>query len=536
MAGPKLGAGRGSRVRGPRPTHPHQPGRLGEPTEPTRAATADRHSGPILGLAFRRGGRALASVGEDGVARVWDTTTGNQVERPSSSKAIFTAQGGSDRFGPGESGLIRAVDRDRPATVRDAERHLDKPVEAIALTPDGRKVITGRRAGRLHIWDAETERDFDLPRQGTDVTCLAVSPDGRVFASGTQGGVIRLWDTSLLGPIGQTCKLAGAVTALAFDPDGRVLAIGCDDGTIRLWEVPHQKALGFPLRVNHPVQSVTFGEDGRRLLIGTTEGARWWDLTGQMVCESDQGRDDRLNDEPSNRVEATAVSPDGRTLATVRSETAAGQTRGRVELRDAATGKSLRQTPDQAHALSGVVYSPDSKWLLTWGPEPRTAGLWDVATLRDSRPLFRSLESPIHQAVFSRDGRSLLLGCRDGKARLWDVDSDVEIDSEHARRHAYPITAVAFDPNRSRMVTGCHAGTVRVWDATRGTMLNELRQNAGEIVVLAFSPDGRDAPDGERRWHGAVPSMPNPGHSLAPRYTTRTPSAASPSTPTGRVW
>jgi WD40 repeat protein len=110
--------------------------------------------------------------------------------------------------------------------------------------------------------------------------------------------------------------------------------------------------------------------------------------------------------------------------------------------------------------------------------------------LRDSRPLFRSLDSPIRQAVFSRDGRSLLLGCRDGKARLWDPDSDVEIDPAHRPRHAYPITAVAFDPGRSRMVTGCHAGTVRVWDATRGTMLYELRQNAGEIVVLAFSPDG----------------------------------------------
>ena len=38
-------------------------------------------------------------------------------------------------------------------------------------------------------------------------------------------------------------------------------------------------------------------------------------------------------------------------------------------------------------------------------------------------------------------------------------------------------------------MTGCHAGTVRIWDATTGTMLNESRQNAGEIVAVAFSPD-----------------------------------------------
>jgi eukaryotic-like serine/threonine-protein kinase len=74
---------------------------------------------------------------------------------------------------------------------------------------------------------------------------------------------------------------------------------------------------------------------------------------------------------------------------------------------------------------------------------------------------------------------------------LWDVAKDVEIDPEHRPRHAYPITAVAFDPKRSRVVTGCHAGTVRVWDTSRRALLKELRQNAGEIVALAFSPDAK---------------------------------------------
>ena len=149
--------------------------------------------------------------------------------------------------------------------------YLDTPVEAIALTPDGRKVITGKRAGRLHICDAETERGFDLPPQGTEVTCLAVSPDGRAFASGTEGGVIRLWDTSLLGQFGQTSKLAGAVTALAFDPDGRVLAIGGDDGTIRLWEVPRQKAAGFPASGQPPRADRDLRSGRSATPIGTTK-------------------------------------------------------------------------------------------------------------------------------------------------------------------------------------------------------------------------------------------------------------------------
>ncbi len=337
------------------------------------------------------------------------------------------------------------------------ELRLDSPVEAIALTPEGRIVITGRRAGRLHVWDGETDRGFDLPPQGTAVTSLAVSPDGRVFASGTEGGVVRLWDTSMLGPIGQTFKLVSAVTALAFDPAGRILAVGSDDGRIRLWEVPSHKALGVPIRVEHPVQTVAFAADGRRLLIGSTDGARWWDLVREVVSASDQGPDDRS----SVGVEATTVSPDSRTFATARRVAADGRTHGWIELRDAATGRLFRRTPDEPHAQSGAVYSPDSNWLLTWGPAPKTARLWDVATWRDSRPLCRSLDSTINQAVFSRDGRTLMLGCRDGRARLWNVDADREIDPQHTPRHAYPITAVTFDPNGSRLVTGCHAGTVR---------------------------------------------------------------------------
>ncbi len=261
-------------------------------------------------------------------------------------------------------------------------------------------------------------------------------------------------------------------------------------GTIRLRELPPRKALGPPLRVGVPVQTLTFGDGGRRLLIGTAEGSGWWDPAGRVACPSCRGRDDRSGKGASTRLEATTVSPDGRTLATARRVQSGDQARSRVELHDAATGRPIGQTPDQPHAISGLAYSPDSKRLLSWGPGPGTVRLRDAATLRDTRTRLRSLDAPILQAAFSRDGRTLLLGCRDGRARLWNLDGDIEIDRDHGPFHTYPITAVAFDPGRSRLVTGCHAGTVRVWDATRGTMLHELRQNAEEIVVLAFSPDG----------------------------------------------
>jgi WD40 repeat protein/tRNA A-37 threonylcarbamoyl transferase component Bud32 len=469
-----------------------------------------RHSSPILILSFRRQGRELVSVGRDGAVHAWETATGKEIEpqrwhwwdmetySPIIEALILSLSPNTPWALSADGRTLVTGGRDRRVIRRDVtgrrllerELHLDSPVNVIAVSPDGRTVITGRQAGRLHVWNLDTGRGFDLPPQGTEVTSLVFSPDGRVFASATEGGVVRLWDALLLGPIGQSCKLVSAITSLAFDPTGRVLAIGGDDGTIRLWEAPRTKAMGRPVRVNSPVQTMMFGKHGERLLIGTAEGALWWDLKGQSVHELNPGERERLDDRSASGADATTVSPDTRILASTSRVRVAGRISGRLVLRDAATGRYLRQSPDQLHVLSGVAFSPDSKRILTWGLGPRSAQLWDVATLRDPQPCFKSLDSPINQVVFGRDGRSLLVGCRDGRARLWVLDGDVEVPSDRCPRHAYPITAVAFDPKRSRVVTGCHAGTVRVWDATRGTMLSELRQNAGEIVVLAFSPDG----------------------------------------------
>jgi WD40 repeat protein len=471
-----------------------------------------KHRAPVLALAFGHDGKALVSVGSDGVVRFWNTATGREsglpldFKRPPAFARFERARAGPEAerqrgstpiaLSSGDNMLARvAPDRQSTTWVAptgnplDAERLDGSSVEVSALTPDGRTVITGTRGGRLHVWDNVSQRGFDLPPQGTDVTTLAVSPDSRVFASGTQGGVVRLWDSSLLGPIGQTCKFASGVTAIAFDTHGRVLAIGDEDGTIRLWNLPRPKSLGPPLRVDGPVQTVSYSRGGARLLIGTPEGVQWWDLTGGISGKSCQKRDGRRDDSQSSRVAAVTVSLDGRLMARAMRLPAGGPCRGRIELRDVIAGTSLRQTPDQPHRITGLAFSPDARSLLTWGPDCDSASLWDVANLRDSRPLFRCLNSPILQAEFSRDGRSVILGCRDGKARLWDLHADVEINSDRRPRHAYPITAVAFDNDRSRLVTGCHAGTVRFWDLTRGTMLNELRANAGEIVVLALSPD-----------------------------------------------
>jgi WD40 repeat protein len=105
--------------------------------------------------------------------------------------------------------------------------------------------------------------------------------------------------------------------------------------------------------------------------------------------------------------------------------------------------------------------------------------------------MLRALDSPVQRALFRADGRTILVGCRDGTARLWDVESDEEINPGLRPHHAYPVTAIAFPPRGDRVVAGCQDGSVGMWDLSTGKLLFETRGRSGEVTALTFSPDGQ---------------------------------------------
>jgi eukaryotic-like serine/threonine-protein kinase len=438
----------------------------------------------IRGMVASLDGRRLVTACDDGSIRCWDTSTGDRI-----GEVLYGPPGISDRaldltpdgrmlIVGGEDGLALRWDLATGRRVDPPLRH-DAAISAIACGCDGRFFVAGTRDGRLYVWDSAGTRVSLAPAQGAAVTDLAVSPDGETFAAATAGGVVRLWDFHAPGHPMQTVILGGAVTRVAFRPGGGAVATGQDDGTIRLWSSPRSSALGQPIRVGRPVEGLSF-RDGSRLLVVTDREAR--------VCDIDRDGAGPPADRERSPSEVTALAPDGQTLATVQ-RTAAGARQ--LVLRDAVTGACLRAAPEQHEPINGVAFSSDSRWLLTWGDRRGAARLRDVATLQGARPMFEGLDAPLHRAIFRADGTTILVGCRDGTARLWDIESDEEINPGLRPHHAYPITALAAPARGERMVSGCQDGSVGMWDLSTGKLLFEMRGRSSEVTAMAFSPDGR---------------------------------------------
>jgi serine/threonine protein kinase/WD40 repeat protein len=123
------------------------------------------------------------------------------------------------------------------------QEHLS-PVASVAWSADGRRLVTatrgftpfdvsGGRPGELKLWDAETGK---LLRRfvGHDagINAVALSPDGRRLASTGQDGTLRLWEVESGLEI---LALRVIATRVQFDPQGRRLLVGTNAG-VQVWD------------------------------------------------------------------------------------------------------------------------------------------------------------------------------------------------------------------------------------------------------------------------------------------------------------
>uniref|UniRef100_A0A3P9M4E0 WD repeat domain 90 n=1 Tax=Oryzias latipes TaxID=8090 RepID=A0A3P9M4E0_ORYLA len=90
---------------------------------------------------------------------------------------------------------------------------------------------------------------------------------------------------------------------------------------------------------------------------------------------------------------------------------------------------------------------------------------------------------------FSVDGirRHLTTASADGTLRIWNMDSLHQLFDFASEDSP---CAVAFHPHEQTFCCGFTSGIVRVFDISNAKLLAEHRQHRGEVIGLAFSPDG----------------------------------------------
>jgi hypothetical protein len=149
-----------------------------------------------------------------------------------------------------------------------------RPVRAVAISPDGTWLATGGDDGTARIWAADGTPRATLTGHQRPVRAVAISPDGTWLATASRDGTARIWAAD--GTPGIT--LAGhtnSVNTVAISPDGTRLATGGDDRTVRVWSSPAAGAETHSvtaIRIDVTVSACAWFPGDNELCIGGARG------------------------------------------------------------------------------------------------------------------------------------------------------------------------------------------------------------------------------------------------------------------------
>ncbi|KAE9392482.1 hypothetical protein BT96DRAFT_887916 [Gymnopus androsaceus JB14] len=112
-----------------------------------------------------------------------------------------------------------------------------KRVGAVAVSPDGCRVVSVSGDETLRIWNLSTGKTEHVLRDHNGaVDAVAFSSDGSRVVSASWSGEVRIWNTSTgtTEHIHQMRSL-NSVDAIAVSPNGSIVACGSRDGTVKIW-------------------------------------------------------------------------------------------------------------------------------------------------------------------------------------------------------------------------------------------------------------------------------------------------------------
>ncbi len=281
------------------------------------------------------------------------------------------------------------------------------PITCVAITSDGLTAIDGSQSGvRIRRW-SDLSVEYTVEVLCRNVHDVVLSPDESKLAivGGNPGesawiGLYSwpsrelLWSQSFSDDIAYTAS---------FSPSGYALAVGCHDHSVVLLDSPSGGTKSVLTGHSRPVTALTFlSNDVSLVSCGLDQSIRVWN------CEQ---------------------------------------------------GNFVRSLTNHTQPITCLAERPntgDALPMIATGSEDKTVRLWQPTIGRMVR--FRRLPSGVTTLAWTKDGHSIIVGCRDGRIRVIQADTLHVI--EHPAASNGWIMAIAVHPMESMILTGDNDGNL----------------------------------------------------------------------------
>jgi WD40 repeat protein/mono/diheme cytochrome c family protein len=296
-----------------------------------------------------------------------------------------------------------------------------RPVQALALDPDGRRLAWVRGAEVL-VHDLSSTNYALLHRSPVHadlIRSVAWSPDGRWIATGGFREVRVHESTNFAMVWSSRSNLVGRISALRFSPHGGALVASdgapSEAGWVRVFESETGRPLSAWKAHSDTIFDLAISADGG--LLATAGGdklLKTWEVLTQKEIARFEGH--------VGAVLGVALSPTGAELVTVGADK-------QLKLWDTRTREAVVTVGGRKHSINAVAWSADGSRVAAADEDGQLYGFTDFKRHTGEQSSATATErslgkwSDALQAVaISRDGKTLVVGGEDGVVRVVSAD------------------------------------------------------------------------------------------------------------------